>query len=499
MQEILDAIRGNADVAARSLQELLEVAGRTSMDLSDYRTSLGLSADMVVARSNALIEGARSLAEIDPDRLLMAPTSHVSNLRDQLNSVAAAIDSISQILRNLEPDGIASADQSSGAITGKNGATVNARGPFDDLAGSIDRSLDAYLVIANVAQPRGIGTYAAASRAMTKNAADSGELLSDLKREASEFAKKVSQLEEKAASMTQANGEAQRLLEEIEKARRTSDENEQRILTAATIADESRSKAAIVDAQVQAYEDQFKTFQTLIDNRENAIKKGSAGLTALQKSLSSKESEVDDLVKKASKMLGGATIAGLSSTFHAKAKDVDGQLFWARCAFYVSVALLLISVLLALNITNLWGLIIRDLPPIPLISSNTPAGALAVQTLAALGSRALVVLPALLLAGFSSHRHSTLFRLREEYSHKEALAVSVQGFKEQAPTYQEPIAAAVFQELLQNPATSMNKVSSTSQPNGFIQKLIAPSIEKAFKNMFEQRDGALTNITKIGD
>ena len=274
MQEILDAIRGNADVAARSLQELLEVAGRTSMDLSDYRTSLGLSADMVVARSNALIEGARSLAEIDPDRLLMAPTSHVSNLRDQLNSVAAAIDSISQILRNLEPDGIASADQSSGAITGKNGATVNARGPFDDLAGSIDRSLDAYLVIANVAQPRGIGTYAAASRAMTKNAADSGELLSDLKREASEFAKKVSQLEEKAASMTQANGEAQRLLEEIEKARRTSDENEQRILTAATIADESRSKAAIVDAQVQAYEDQFKTFQTLIDNRENAIKKG---------------------------------------------------------------------------------------------------------------------------------------------------------------------------------------------------------------------------------
>ena len=179
--------------------------------------------------------------------------------------------------------------------------------------------------------------------------------------------------------------------------------------------------------------------------------------------------------------------------------DNRRQLFWARCAFYLSVALLLISVLLALNITNLWGLIIRDLPPIPLISSNTPAGALAVQTLAALGSRALVVLPALLLAGFSSHRHSTLFRLREEYSHKEALAVSVQGFKEQAPTYQEPIAAAVFQELLQNPATSMNKVSSTSQPNGFIQKLIAPSIEKAFKNMFEQRDGALTNITKIGD
>jgi hypothetical protein len=72
----------------------------------------------------------------------------------------------------------------------------------------------------------------------------------------------------------------------------------------------------------------------------------------------------------------------------------------------------------------------------------------------------------------------------------------VQGFKEQAPTYEEPIAAAVFQELLSNPATSMDKVSSPPEANGFVQRLITPSVEKALKSMLELRDGALANIPK---
>jgi hypothetical protein len=496
MQDVLDTIRGNASNAAAATQELLEIAGALSMDLSGYWTLAGLSADVVVARSNALIEGARGLAEMGSDRLLMAPTTHLTNLRDQLDGIKDATNNISNNLSTIQPEGIASYEQSSGVIAGKNGTTLDVRALLDALSSWIDKGLDSYLVVANVAQPRGIGTYSAAARTMTKNATDSSEMLSDLRRQAGEFAKKVSQLEVKAASLTQAEGEAQRLVEEIAKARRTADENEQRILAALTAADESRSKAAGVDAQVQAYEDQFKAFQSLLDVREAALKQGNADLATLQLSLADKDVEATALVGKAAKMLGGATIAGLSSTYHSKAQAVDGQLLWARGAFYSSVGLLLVSVILALNLTTFFGLISGKLPPIPTISANTPSSALAIQTLAALGSRVLVVLPALLLAGFASHRHSTLFRLREEYSHKETLAVSVQGFKEQAPTYEEPIAAAVFQELLSNPATSMDKVSSPPEANGFVQRLITPSVEKALKSMLELRDGALANIPK---
>lgn len=187
--------------------------------------------------------------------------------------------------------------------------------------------------------------------------------------------------------------------------------------------------------------------------------------------------------------LGGATIAGLSTTYHDKAKAVDGQLKMARLGFYGAMLILLISVLVALNLTKLFGLITGSLPPMPTITQGADAGILAVQTLAGLGARALVVLPALLLAGFAAHRHSALFRLREEYSHKEAMAVSVQGFKQQAPQYQEPIAAAVFQELLVNPANSMDGSRNRRSKNGFVQRLIAPVVEDTMTKLLELRDG----------
>jgi hypothetical protein len=72
------------------------------------------------------------------------------------------------------------------------------------------------------------------------------------------------------------------------------------------------------------------------------------------------------------------------------------------------------------------------------------------------------------------------------------MAVSVQGFKEQAPSYQEPIAAAVFQELLSNPATSMDKPAPRRKPNGFVQRLISPLVDDAVKKMLELRDGAIS-------
>lgn len=125
----------------------------------------------------------------------------------------------------------------------------------------------------------------------------------------------------------------------------------------------------------------------------------------------------------------------------------------------------------------------------PTFSDSTPTGSIAVQVLAGLGSRGLLILPALLLAGFAAHRHSALFRLREEYSHKYSMAASVQGFKIQAPSFQEPIAAAVFTELLHNPAATMDKLQSANR-NGFVDKLIMPRVEEALKRATNLQGGA---------
>ena len=70
------------------------------------------------------------------------------------------------------------------------------------------------------------------------------------------------------------------------------------------------------------------------------------------------------------------------------------------------------------------------------------------------------------------------------YSHKFTAAASVNGFKAQAPNYEEQIAGAVFQELLINPANTMDN-KRPQRRNGFIDKIIRPSVEAAVQKMTE--------------
>jgi len=167
--------------------------------------------------------------------------------------------------------------------------------------------------------------------------------------------------------------------------------------------------------------------------------------------------------------------------YRTTANAVDGQLKKASLGYYLSIGFLVISVLVALNILSFFGLV-KGLPPLPLITEATPAGTAAIQIFAGLGSRLLVILPALLLARFAGHRHSILFRLREEYNHKYAIASSVHGFKVQAPGFEEPIAAAVFQELLFNPTAAMDS-KAIKKENGFLARIIEPQVKAAIERM----------------
>ena len=78
----------------------------------------------------------------------------------------------------------------------------------------------------------------------------------------------------------------------------------------------------------------FAVFDQALTARDAAIRSGQERLAALTESLNGKEAEASKLLENATKMLGGATIAGLSATYHTKATDVDKQLKWARDSFY---------------------------------------------------------------------------------------------------------------------------------------------------------------------
>jgi hypothetical protein len=276
--------------------------------------------------------------------------------------------------------------------------------------------------------------------------------------------------------------EAKRVLEEVEKVRKTVDENATKVGVAVTVTEELRAEATTLEATITSYQDKFNSFEKLLEKRQTALDSGNEALSQLTGELQKEKEKIVGLVSKAEEMLGGATTAGLASTYKRQADDVNGQLKTARSWYYVSIALLIASAAVALNLLGSVGI---GLPIFPSFTADTPTGTIAVQALSALGSRGLLILPALLLAGFTSRRHAALFRLREEYSHKYTAAASVQGFKIQAPTYDESIAAAVFAELLKNPAQSLDQPKAQRSKNSFLDRIILPRVDAALTKAAE--------------
>ena len=489
MQRTLNDIHAVSVAINSGLGTALNIFGKVGLDLPTATSSSGLAAQSLFSRIAALTSGSESISKLDPTKLALAPTSRLQGLSNNLSALNQGIAEFTSLLGSVGD--VQNYDDSIGVLSGT-ANNANVRASLDVVQTATDNALEDFLILAAAARPKGIGSFAAASETLAQKATEASQLLERLQGEANALRKKGEELDAQAATVAHTQGEAQRLTEEIEKARRTADENEQKILASSVTAEDARAKAANVEAQVTAYADKFTQFEQALANREEAVKSGTERLINLEESLKQKEEQSNQLIEKATTMLGGATIAGLSATYHKKAIDVDKQLKLSRYGFYAAMAFLFLSVLVALNLTNFWGLLTGVVAPLPAPQPGMTASEIAVRTLASLGSRALVVLPSLLLAGFTTHRHSTLFRLREEYSHKEAMAVSVQGFKEQAPSYQEPIAAAVFQELLANPATSMDVPAPKRKPNGFVQRLISPMVDDALKKMLELRDGAIS-------
>ena len=88
------------------------------------------------------------------------------------------------------------------------------------------------------------------------------------------------------------------------------------------------------------------------------------------------------------------------------------------------------------------------------------------------------MVPATWLTAFYTKAFADSFHLEREYAHKAALAMSVDGFKRQAPQYQEEITAEVFLEIRANPAKGQ-PVDAASHPlYDILSKVVSRALEK---------------------
>lgn len=197
-----------------------------------------------------------------------------------------------------------------------------------------------------------------------------------------------------------------------------------------------------LEALVGSYESKFEVFQAELESRNSEFAQFQADARTAKEANTAREGEIDRLMKHADAMISGATTAGLGKSLEDTRQRYEDRMNSARNGFLWSIFLLVLSAIpLAAHL--LPGLFGDWFPKVSETVHENWYGVL---------GKVLLMVPATWLTGFYTKTYADFFHLEREYAHKAALAGAVDGFKRQAPLYEEEITAEVFLEIRNNPA-----------------------------------------------
>ncbi len=323
------------------------------------------------------------------------------------------------------------------------------------------------------------------------------EMLGRTEKEHDALRKKLFDLEKVAEEVQEYKNSAEASKNEAGRLEQQSSSDRQTISEYLADATEKQSavssvhtEATNLSSKVDDYREDFEKFQKRLDERNAEYDSGVTNLAALINDFDNQRQSAQELITQSEKMLKSATVAGLASHFYEIRENITGELWWARAAFYFGIILLLISAI-PLAVMILWPVLAPLLEvynpewAIALKGYSPPTGETGWQYLGQVLARFIILVPAAWFVSFSAIRHSSLFRLREHYTYKYSMAVSVEGFKKQAKGYEDEIAALVLEQLAFNPADKL--VPSKDIPEGkspnLLRRLFVDKISKRLKDL----------------
>lgn len=481
MQHILDGMSDSSRRLNDALSSLIHSLAEFPKEFDDWQPSNLFSVADTLARIGTVGGLIDSLTTLAPEKFALVPAARITGLATAYSNLVQSVERAKTQFDQIPTwGGFGRFDAPNGQIVAQNGNAVSAKSIFDDMTAYADNVLEAHIPIVATTQPRSVGTFVAAARELRKQAAEATRLVAELTNQQASLTANIAGAVAEESKAIDAAAEAARLAADIEQTRKTVDDHSIKVAALLASVEAVGKKAEDLEADVDAYETAFKGFQSALGARESALEKGNSNLNALVAALQANQARIEQQIAEAEQMLGGATVAGLSSTYRKQSDTVDGQMCWARTTYYAAIVFMAVSIAFSLNVFG------SHMPPV-IPTESQEAGPLAIRVFAALGSRALVLLPSILLLTFASRQHSALFKLREQYSHKYNIAASVHGFKAQAPEYEQPIAGAVFLELLKNPTDSLQP-EHDEQSNEFVAEIIAPAVRKAMEQLRRKSD-----------
>ncbi len=404
--------------------------------------------ERVLAVGNLLL----SLKEINIDAGAPLPEKFITELTAATDALSNEINSLAAHVIQVNNDEISALAPSSWMVhTAPRSQQYNFASLLQNLKPKVEDCLVKYYSVASIGRTDKFNAFAEAVREFSekaKKARTNTKAIEKAKEKIEKMSATITALKKKGENnkdaMTQLLEESQAQIDVIGEAKAESSALLENIQGSAKV-------AVDLDATVQAYQKTFMEFQVSLDSNNTAYNTLHTQTNELFSELAEKDENIATTIEQANEMLKGATNAGLATTFSDTLSDLNTSLRSAKSSFHWAIGLLVISaiplaaylILAPIEVTtSQGGESLFALSP----GSISPATTLAL---------ALLMVPMIWLAKFAAARHHQLFQLKEHYQYKYTLAMAVDGFKKQAPSHADEIAAETFFQLTFNPADKL--------------------------------------------
>ena len=268
------------------------------------------------------------------------------------------------------------------------------------------------------------------------------------------------------ASLNGANSEAQSTLEAIRTAAATATDGSNNVSSRASEIAQIKAQADSTAASLSAYDSALEKTKAEVE----AVKRTAQDIV---QTFDTQRGLINDRIEESEKMLKGATVSGLASAFAGERDSLDLAMkgaFWQFC--FGIVGIVLATILFAIFIFNI-PIVLFGMNLAHPFSENRPTGQAAVTEAL---SRLVLIIGPFWFTRFATARYRSLFDLRQQYSHKYNMAVSVNGFKLEAPEFSQWIATWVFSMIAESPVKSLNSSAGLAAPPPLAPKEIAEGI-----------------------
>jgi hypothetical protein len=446
----IDVLYSEIDQTQAIWKELYDLLVRAQYDTKAARAAINnVGVDEFHRRAEWLFELLYSVRPVnDQDIAWLVLGARTAEIIPQLTSFRTYAQTSLNFLRQHWRDNLSIRDANNNLswqlfdAAGTNIANQDASGNFAQMHGALNGLMTHMALLLPLCKTEGVADLSARIQAMGNLIREIEGLRNEAKKlaEAAEQGATGAAEKEKAAQVVLAQAEtAYTKLQALQQQATTDSAS---VTTLVTQIKTTGASAQTLEQQITGYKAKFDVFQIELDKRLKQFAEFEANTKAAEAANVKRDAEIDRLTKAADVMISGATTAGLSTSLETTRKRYEDQMNSAKTGFYWSVGILIVSALplVAQLVPGLFG----NWFPVP--SPNQDGTPYAVL------GKIFLLLPATWLTAFFTKSYAEYFHLEREYAHKAALAMSVDGFKRQAPKYEEEITAEVFMEIRTNPA-----------------------------------------------